>query len=51
MRDPELKTKIALSLSKLIGLPLAITRNAADMNVFHFGVVRQHSSGNGTVGQ
>ncbi len=51
MTDPETKTQVTLSLSKLIGLPLAIARDAADMKMFHFGGVRPHSSGSGTVGQ
>jgi hypothetical protein len=34
----------------LIGLRLSIVRRAADMLVLHFGDIRAHSSGKGTVG-
>src|SRR5215470_17765318 len=34
----------------LIGLRLAIVRRAADMLVLHFGDVRAHPSGEGTIG-
>jgi hypothetical protein len=34
----------------LIGLPLAIVRRAADMLVLHFGKIRPHPSGEGTIG-
>jgi hypothetical protein len=34
----------------LIGLRLSIVRRAADMLVLHFGNIRAHSSGKGTVG-
>jgi hypothetical protein len=34
----------------LIGLPLSIVRRAADMLVLHFGKIRPHESGDGTVG-
>jgi hypothetical protein len=34
----------------LIGLRLSIVRRAADMLVVHFGDIRPHSSGEGTVG-
>jgi hypothetical protein len=34
----------------LIGLRLSIVRRAADMLVAHFGDIRPHSSGEGTVG-
>ncbi|CDZ34664.1 Hypothetical protein NGAL_HAMBI1145_24480 [Neorhizobium galegae bv. officinalis] len=34
----------------LVGLPLSIVRNAADMKVFHFGEIQPHPSGRGTVG-
>jgi hypothetical protein len=34
----------------LIGLRLSIVRRAADMLVLHFGVIRPHHSGTGTVG-
>ncbi len=37
-------------LTALIGLKLSIARNAADMKVFHFGDIRPHASGRGTVG-
>jgi hypothetical protein len=35
----------------LIGLRLSIVRRAADMLVVHFGEIRPHHSGEGTVGQ
>jgi hypothetical protein len=38
-------------LDLLIGLPLSIVRRAADMLVLHFGAVRPHASGSGTVGE
>jgi len=38
-------------LQVLVGLPLSIVRRAADMRVFHFGEVRPHRRGKGTVGQ
>lgn len=37
------------ALAQLIGLPLSITRRAADMRIFHFGDVREEKGG--TVGQ
>ncbi len=33
----------------LVGLRLSIVRSAADMLVLHFGTIRPHSSGEGTV--
>jgi hypothetical protein len=45
------KAQINRLLSKLIGLPLAIARDAASMKNFQFGVVRPHPSGDGTIGQ
>jgi hypothetical protein len=38
------------SFEVLIGLRLSIVRRAADMLVLHFGAIRAHSSGKGTVG-
>lgn len=38
------------ALQPLVGLPLSIVRQAADMRVFHFGEVRRHHWGKGTVG-
>ena len=38
------------ALSTIIGLPLTIAREAADMTVFHFGEIRPHHTGRGTVG-
>lgn len=46
--DSRLRLQSCLNL--LVGLPLSIVRNAADMKVFHFGDVRPHPSGRGTVG-
>lgn len=37
-------------LQALVGLSLSIARNAANMKVFHFGPIRPHRSGRGTVG-
>lgn len=37
-------------LQVLVGLPLSLARNAADMKVFHFGEIQPHPSGKGTVG-
>jgi len=38
-------------LQVLVGLPLSIIRNAVDMKVLHFGTIRPHRSGRGTVGE
>lgn len=45
------KTQIARLLERLIGLPLAIARDAGNMKNFQFGAVRPHPSGRGAVGQ
>jgi hypothetical protein len=45
------KAEITRSLSQLIGLPLSIARDAADMKNFQFGAIEPHPSGTGTVGQ
>lgn len=37
-------------LQVLLGLPLSIARNAANMKVLHFGAIRPNPSGRGTVG-
>ena len=37
-------------LQSLVGLPLSIARDALDMKIFHFGPIRPHPSGRGTVG-
>lgn len=49
---PENNNHIRLkrSLQVLVGLPLSIARDAASMKVFHFGEVKPHPSGAGTVG-
>ncbi|KQV13484.1 hypothetical protein ASC97_32025 [Rhizobium sp. Root1203] len=49
---PENNNQVRLEscLQVLLGLPLSIVRNAADMKVFHFGKVVPHHSGRGTVG-
>jgi len=44
------KNSIEMALQPLIGLPLSIAREAADMRVLHFGAIRPHRSGKGTVG-
>jgi hypothetical protein len=38
-------------LQALVGLRLSLVRNAAGMRVFHFGEVRPHQRGKGTVGE
>jgi hypothetical protein len=50
MPDNDNRTRLQSCLNSLVGLPLSIVRNAADMKVFHFGEIRQHPSGRGTVG-
>lgn len=42
--------RIEERLQLLVGLPLTIARNAANMKVLHFGSIRPHPSGTGTVG-
>ncbi len=46
----DLKAEIEQHLAPLIGLKWSIARQAADMAVFHFGTIRPHHSGTGTVG-
>jgi hypothetical protein len=46
----DVKQAIETALKPLIGLPLSIAREAADMRIFHFGSIRPHRSGKGTVG-
>src|ERR1700733_12332941 len=48
MLDP--KAEITQTLRRLLGLPLAIARNAGGMKNFQFGNIRPHPSGKGTVG-
>ncbi len=50
-RLSEIYLSFEQQLRALIGLPLSIVRNAADMKVFHFGQIRPHGSGKGTVGE
>jgi hypothetical protein len=50
MSENENRTRLESCLQVLLGLPLSIVRNAADMKVFHFGAIRPHPSGRGTVG-
>jgi hypothetical protein len=50
MLDNDSRTRLQGCLNLLVGLPLSIVRNAADMKVFHFGDIRPHPSGRGTVG-
>ncbi|MFJ1312111.1 hypothetical protein [Agrobacterium sp. P15N1-A] len=50
MAENDNQTRLENYLQVLVGLPLSIARNAADMKVFHFGTVRPHPSGRGTVG-
>jgi hypothetical protein len=38
------------ALQPLVGLRLSIARNAAGMRIFHFGAIRPHRTGKGTVG-
>jgi hypothetical protein len=44
------KRSIETAVKPLIGLPLSIAREAADMRIFHFGGIRPHRTGKGTVG-
>jgi hypothetical protein len=39
------------ALQPLVGLPLSIVRNVVGMRVFHFGEIRPHHGGKGTVGE
>lgn len=50
MSENNNRTRLQTCLQVLVGLPLSIARNAADMKVFHFGKVVPHPSGRGTVG-
>jgi hypothetical protein len=44
------QNRLETCLQVLVGLPLSIVRNAADMKVFHFGKIVPHPSGRGTIG-
>jgi len=46
----ETELLIQVRLQALLGMPLSIARNAADMKGFHFGSIHPHPSGKGTVG-
>jgi len=46
----QVKTALEAHMRVLIGLPLSIARNAADMKGFHFGSIRPHYSRTGRVG-
>lgn len=48
--DDRYQTLISRHLRQVVGLPLSIARDVAGMKVFHFGAIRPHSSGKGTVG-
>lgn len=50
MAENDNQARLKNCLQVLVGLPLSIARNAADMKVFHFGAIRPHPSGRGTVG-
>ncbi|MBB5554253.1 hypothetical protein [Rhizobium lentis] len=50
MAENDIQVSLENCLQLLVGLPLSIARNAADMKVFHFGTIRPHPSGRGTVG-
>ena len=50
MSDSHGRTDLEDCLQVLVGLPLSIARKAAGMTIFHFGAVRPHPSGKGTVG-
>ena len=41
-----LKNEIEVQLAQLVGLPLVMTWRAADMRIFHFGMVRPHKKTN-----
>ena len=48
MADYDGRAQLQSYIQVLVGLPLSIARNAADMKIFHFGDVRP--SGKGTAG-
>ncbi len=50
MTELDIQPLLNDALQALVGLPLSIARDVADMKVLHFGVIRPHSSGRGTVG-
>ncbi|EHH05405.1 hypothetical protein ATCR1_14781 [Agrobacterium tumefaciens CCNWGS0286] len=50
MPDNDSQILLESCLQVLVGLPLSIARNAADMKIFHFGGIQPHPSGRGTVG-
>jgi hypothetical protein len=50
MSENDNQARLESCLQALVGLPLSIARDAADMKVFHFGTIRPHPSGRGTVG-
>ncbi|MCF1448492.1 hypothetical protein FS815_16855 [Agrobacterium vitis] len=50
MSESENQAFLQDSLQVLVGLPLSIARNAADMKVFHFGSIRPHHSTRGRPG-
>ncbi|MBP2461456.1 MULTISPECIES: hypothetical protein [unclassified Rhizobium] len=50
MPDNPSQIRLESCLQVLVGLPLSIARNAADMKIFHFGEIQPHPSGRGTVG-
>lgn len=51
MRPNENHTLLHDRLQLLVGLPLSIVRHAAETKGFHFGTIRPHRSGRGTVGE
>ena len=50
MPDKDSRTGLQDRIDVLVGLQLSIARNAANMTIFHFGPIRPHPSGGGTVG-
>jgi hypothetical protein len=50
MPEHDKHTLLQDRLQRLVGLPLSIARDAADMKIFHFGTIRPHHSGSGSVG-
>lgn len=50
MTESDIRLVLQATLQALVGLQLSIARDAASMKVFHFGDIRPHISGKGTVG-
>jgi hypothetical protein len=50
MTESDIRLVLQAALQALVGLQLSIAHDAASMKVFHFGDIRLHTSGKGTVG-